>query len=136
MSRFAQICCDVKTAEGKILVDFGDGEEPVDVATNDCVKIKDWNHLEVGDNVKVKDADIPAILCIGKITAFSLANGAVTYTITYDNSHNEEGEEAEEEEGVTEDRIFKVSSGRHSAQARWKMLKNAVKIASMLKMTA
>lgn len=110
--------------EGSYQVDFGGstGENSQSIPPTDIRKVRNWDHLEVGDQVKVKG--------IGTSLQFEAIiqefdESTETYTVYY-------GEEEGEESGVVASRVNKVASGRLSAEARWTQLKNAVRLIGLL----
>jgi len=108
--------------DGVYEINFGE-DDSEDIPRHRIQKVRQWNALEVGDRVKVKDG---ALMFEATITAVDITEE--TYTVRFD---GEDGEEPDTEAGVKDERIIKIGSCRISVEARWKQIRAAVKVIGM-----
>lgn len=104
-------------------VDFGDNDIQI-VRRQDCLRVMDWQTVELGDTVQVREAR-SFNFYVGKVTHVDFLNGTPVYAVNY-------GDE-DIENGVPAQRVRKLASERSSPERRWRQAVNAVIAANSLK---
>jgi len=108
---------------GSYVVDFGDAEHAV-IHPSKMQRVLPWSAHEVGDTVQVKDADMPSMAFMGRITRINWDGTEMTYDIDFG--------DGEVEAAVDVSRMRKVASERLTPHELWHKAGRKVKAAVRL----